>query len=494
MHEVLTVEQAYQADRLAEAAGVESYDLMQRAGAALAQAVMDLDQAGCVQVWCGPGANGGDGYVAARVLRAAGREVDVYALGDPARLKGDAARACADWGAPVHEAAPQKVCGGGVIVDALFGAGLARPLEGIAADLAAAINDSAASIVAADLPSGIAGDNGIPPGPHVRAAVTVTFFRKKCAHVLQPSRAACGEIVVADIGIPAAVLETIRPQLWENSPGLWPDLPPAPAVMAHKHRRGSLLVHCGDVFHTGAARLAAHAGLRAGAGLVSLLVEEPAARVCAAHETEVMLGVRRKGRALPPLLHTLRPTATVIGPAGGTGKAMRDDVMELRAQDLPLVLDADALSAFAKAPELLFAQIDETCVLTPHEGEFARLFADLAGRQQCKAERTRLAAARAGCPVLLKGPDTVIAAPDGRAIVNTNAPPDLATAGSGDVLAGIIGALLAQGADAFDAAACGAWLHGEAGKLCGRGLIASDLIAALPKVLRGMPSRIRRAG
>ena len=484
MFDILTVEQAYQADRLAEETGIESYALMQKAGAALAQAVQGLDTAGPVQVWCGPGANGGDGYVAARILRDAGLEVAVHALGDPAHLKGDAARACAQWGGPVAPARPEAMASGGVILDALFGAGLSRPLQGTAAQLARAMTESAAAVVSADLPSGIAGDNGAPPGPHVRADVTVTFFRKKCAHVLEPARSACGRVVVAGIGIPEAVLDTIRPQLWENHPGLWPGLPPRPGVMVHKHARGSLVVHCGDVFHTGAARLAARAGLRAGAGLVSLLIEEAAARMCAAHETEVMLSVRRKGRDLAPLLQAIRPTAAVIGPAGGTGKAMREDVMALRMQGLPLVVDADALSAFARAPDLLFAQLDETCVLTPHEGEFARIFPGLADRSQNKAERTRLAAARAGCAVLLKGPDTIIAAPDGRAIVNTNAPPDLATAGSGDVLAGITGALLAQGANGFEAAACAAFVHGAAGAVCGHGLIASDLIAALPEVLQ----------
>ncbi len=484
MNDILTIAQAYEADQLAAKAGIESYDLMLRAGAALAQAVMAAKTCVQVQVLCGPGANGGDGYVAAKVLREAGRDVAVFCLGDPDKLTGDAQRAYKDWNGSTTPATAAAIEKNGMIIDALFGAGLSRVLEGDAATLVTAINESDSYVVSADLPSGVFGDNGAMSGPHVRADETVTFFRKKTAHVLQPACAACGVITVADIGIPVDVLDTIRPTVFENNPTLWPDLPPTPSIIAHKHTRGHLLVRCGDALSTGAARLAARAGLRAGAGLVTLLADDDAAQVCATHETEVMVARRIKGRALGPHLRKMRVGAAVIGPAGGVDKAMREDVGALRSANIALALDADGLSAFADAPDLLFAQLNETCVLTPHEGEFARLFPDLADRAASKVERVRAAAERANCVVVLKGPDSVIAAPDGCVYVNTNACAYLATAGSGDVLAGIIGALLAQGVTGFEAAVCGVWLHGAAGALCGRGLIAGDLTRALPEVLQ----------
>jgi ADP-dependent NAD(P)H-hydrate dehydratase / NAD(P)H-hydrate epimerase len=486
MDEILTVAQAYEADRLAASAGVNSYALMQKAGAALAHPVMALKDGRPVQVFCGPGANGGDGYVAASVLRKAGIAAEVFCLGDPEQLKGDAKKAFKDWGGPIAKARPTVVRADGIIIDALFGAGLSRPISGDAAALVGAMNASGGTIISADLPSGISGDLGQPAGPHIKADATVTFFRKKCAHVLEPARRYCGQITVADIGIPDAVLETIQPQARENGPTCWPGLPPSIDVLAHKHTRGHVLVRCGASLQTGAARLAARAALRTGAGLVSLLASEAAALVCAAHETEVMIIEREKGDALAPILQQKRVNAVVIGPAGGVNAAMREDVQAIRSALMPMVLDADGISAFADMPASLFALLDDTCVLTPHEGEFARLFPDLADRGQSKVERVKKAAERAGCTILLKGPDTVIAAPNGRVIINTNAPPWLATAGSGDVLAGIIGALLAQQSPGFEAAACGVWLHGAAGKACGRGLIAGDLEKALPAVLRGL--------
>jgi len=483
VHEILSVKQAYMADHLAEGAGVESYALMLRAGKALAEAVLAAPHAGAIQVLCGPGANGGDGYVAAEFLREAGHEVSVFCLGDVARLKGDAARAHLDWHGAVIPATPDIINGGGIFIDALFGAGLSRPLAGEAAALVQAINASGAYVISADLPSGIFGDNGTVPDVCVCAQETVTFFRQKPAHVLQPSREYCGKITLADIGIPDQVLGKIKPQYFENNPALWPDLPPFPSVLVHKYSRGHVLVRCGGALQTGAARLAARAALRAGAGLVTLLAEMDAARVCAAHETEVMITSRDAKNTLEAMLTDRRVNAVVIGPAGGVDAAMRQDVLAIRNHKCPLVLDADGISAFADTPDRLFAVLDETCVLTPHEGEFARLFPDLADDSHSKIARAQTAAKRAGCVMVLKGPDSVIASPTGRAIINTNAPTWLATAGSGDVLAGIIGALLGQGATGFEAAACGVWLHGAAGGTCGRGLIAGDLIEALPAVL-----------
>jgi len=483
VQEILKVQQCYAADRLAEGAGIESYALMKRAGAALAKVVMACSRAGKIQILCGPGANGGDGYVAAKVLHESGRDVRVFSFGDVADLNGDAARAHLDWHGAVSPANPEAIKDGGIIINALFGAGLARPLEDAAATLVQRVNTCGAWVISADLPSGVFGDQGTLPDVHVHADETVTFFRQKLAHVLQPSRHRCGKIHVSDIGIPNSVLDSINPQVFENGPALWPGVPPTPSVMAHKHARGHVLVRTGNAHSTGAARLAARAALRTGAGLVTLAAGEKAADVCAAHETEVMVSVCASANDFSELAKANRASAVVIGPAGGVGAALRADVAAARALGLPMVLDADGLSSCADAPDDLFALLGEACVLTPHEGEFGRLFPDLADRETSKIDRVQQAAKRAGCVVLLKGPDTVIAAPDGRTIINTNAPPWLATAGSGDVLAGIIGALLAGGAPGFDAAACGAWLHGHAGGVCGRGLIAGDLITVLPQAL-----------
>ena len=502
--EVLSVAQCYAADRLLaecqekNAGQTGSYALMQRAGAAIARAAQNMRTAGPVFVVCGHGGNGGDGYVAARILRAAGRPVYVLSLTDVSALEGDAQTAQQSWGGAVHIVADGALsfaalhkgyAGGGLLIDALVGAGMTGALRPPFARAVEAINrfGQRGKILSVDIPSGINGDKGAVPATYVQADLTVTFFRKNPAHVLYPAAYACGQVVVEDMGLKPDHLTRIvgadGARARENSPALWPGLPPRSAPDTHKHKRGRLLVMCGGALNTGAARLAARAGLRAGAGLVTLVAKPEAALVCAHHETAIMIAVRDGETDLAAVLDKGRTTACVIGPAGGVGRAMRDDVTLLAEAEMGLVVDADALTSFADDPAALFALMHGRCVLTPHEGEFARLFPDLADQDVCKIDRVRGAAKRAGCVVLLKGPDTVIADWHGRVIINTNAPPDLATAGSGDVLAGIIGALLSSGAPALEAAAAGAWMHGAAGALCGPGLIAEDLPGALPEVL-----------
>ncbi len=371
-----------------------------------------------------------------------------------------------------------------VVIDALFGAGLDRPLTGRAAALAAAMTDGP-PVLAVDLPSGVDSDTGAILGVAVRAAATVTFFRKKPGHLLYPGRALCGQLTLADIGIPAAVLAAIRPTAFENGPALWGAALRAPAADDHKFRRGHALVVSGGMTRTGAARLAAGAALRAGAGLVTLASPPGALAVNAAHLTAVMLRRIDGAEDLAAALADPRLTAVALGPALGTGEPERALVEAALAAPCPAVLDADALTLGAAEPERFFAAIAARpgpVVLTPHEGEFARLFPDLAGKP--RPESARAAAARAGASVVLKGPDTAIAAPDGRLAINSNAPPWLATAGSGDVLGGIVAGLLAQGMPGFEAAAAAVWLHGEAGSEAGPGLIAEDLAPALRPALR----------
>ncbi len=477
---VLTTAEMGRADALTIASGVSGTVLMEAAGAAVADAAMRLRPEGPVLVLAGPGNNGGDGFVAARLLAGAGRAVEVRTLGDPARMTGDAARAVARWSGPTAQACV-PLPPSALVIDALFGAGLDRPVTGLGADIIAAVNAGSAPVLAVDLPSGLGADTGLPTGPCVEATATVTFFRKKPAHLFYPGRGLCGDLTLADIGIPASVLAEIRPATFENAPGLWEAHLPRPGREAHKYHRGHALVVSGPMTRTGAARLAAGAALRAGAGLVTLASPPGALAVNAAHLTAVMLRRMDGAEALAEMLDDPRFTAVALGPGLGTGDAERALVRAALSRGTPAILDADALTAFEEDPDAVFAALAGPAILTPHGGEFARLFPDLAER--ARPDRARAAAARAGAVVVLKGADTVIACPEGRLAINANAPPWLATAGSGDVLTGIAAGLLAQGMPAYEAACAAVWLHGAAGARAGPGLIAEDLAPALQGVL-----------
>jgi hydroxyethylthiazole kinase-like uncharacterized protein yjeF len=490
MIELLSNAEMAQADGLAIAGGVASMELMDRAGHAVADHLLThYPRASRIAVVAGTGNNGGDGFVAARALAAAGREVCVLFVGERAKATGAAAEAAKRWSGPTEAASPDALRGAEVVVDALFGAGLDRPIAGLAEAMVEAMNASGSPIVAADLPSGISGTSGEVMGVAVNAARTVTFFRRKPGHVLLPGRLHCGPVHVADIGIPPSVLGRVRPQTFLDGPDLWRDAFPVPKVDGHKYSRGHTVVVSGNAAHTGAARLAARGALRAGGGLVTLASPADALTINATASLAVMVREVNGAVELALLLGDKRLNSVVLGPGGGVGAPMRAMVLAALAGERSVVLDADALTSFADQPAELFAGIKERSrpvVLTPHAGEFARLFKTspeiLAGGSKC--DRARNAAARSGAVVLLKGADTVVAAPDGRAAVADNAPPWLATAGAGDVLAGFVAGLLAQGMPAFEAAAAAVWLHGEAGNEAGPGLIAEDLPEALPKVYR----------
>ncbi|MGE5476724.1 MAG: NAD(P)H-hydrate dehydratase [Bacteroidales bacterium] len=481
--EILSVAEMYRADALAMAGGIPGARLMEAAGHAVALELRRRFRPCRVAILCGPGNNGGDGFVAARLLRHQGYAVRLALLGEVGNLKGDAALMAARWKGGVEALTPAVLERADVVVDALFGAGLARPLDGVAAELIAELARRRLPVVAVDVPSGVDGDTGAILGCAPQAVVTVTFFRKKPGHLLLPGRLRCGEVVVADIGIPDAVLHEVEPPLAENGPALWRDHFPWPRADGHKYTRGHLVVVGGETM-TGAARLAARTARRVGAGLVTIAAPAPAlATYRAGDPGTIVASLDEYGG----LLADPRKNALVLGPGGGVGEATRGRVLAALKAGKAAVLDADALTSFADMPGELFKSLSANVVLTPHDGEFARLFGAAGGS---RLERARQAAGRAGAVVLLKGPDTVVAHPDGRAAINANAPPTLATAGSGDVLAGLIGGLLAAGMDGFLAACCGVWLHGACAQEFGAGLVAEDLPESLPGVLTRLSSSV----
>ena len=474
---LFSVAEMYAADAAAAKAGVPGLTLMENAGRAVAEAIVRRWAPRPVSVLCGPGNNGGDGFVAARLLAEAGWPVHLGLLGTRERLKGDAAAMADRWEHPVEPPSLALLDGEPLVVDALFGAGLTRPLEGVALALAEACAARGLPCIAVDIPSGVHGDTGEALGGAFEAAVTVTFGRRKYGHLLLPGRERCGEVIVADIGIPPPAIEGLALRVHENTPGLWQAQLQQPAPADHKYSRGHALVVGGDGVHSGAARLAARAALRVGAGLVTVHAPEAALPVYAAQLTAVMVA---SAADLDAALADERRNALLIGPGCGVGPATRAQALRALGAGKRCVLDADALTAFRNEPAALFDTLTSDSVLTPHEGEFGRLFA----HEGDKLSRARAAAAECGAVVVLKGADSVIAAPDGRATINANAPPTLATAGSGDVLAGLILGLLAQGMPAFEAAAAGVWLHGAAASAFGPGLISEDLTETLPSVLR----------
>jgi NAD(P)H-hydrate epimerase len=469
-----------EADRLAIASGISGYALMEAAGQAVARLVTTKWPRRPVLVLCGPGNNGGDGYIAAHRLQIAGWPVTLAALDAP-RPGTDAAMAAAQWPGRVETVTPSLLAGEPLVIDAMFGAGLTRAPEGAALEAIKETDRLGLDCVSIDVPSGVDGDSGGVLGMAPRCCATVTFFRLKPGHLLLPGRILAGEIHLADIGIPHEVLDRIRPQCWRNDPALWRDRLRRPRLEDHKYKRGHLLVVGGGVM-TGAGRLATRAARRAGAGMVTLIAPAAALPIYAADHPGLITLPLPPVAALAGLVESRRISACVIGPGGGIGEGTRELALAALATGKPCLIDADGLTSFAGKLEMLTAAVKGPLLITPHEGEFSRLFPELSDGKG-KLDRARAAAARLGGVVLFKGADSVVAAPDGRAVINDNAPPDLATAGTGDVLAGIAGALLAQGLPAFEAAAAAVWLHGAAGSAFGRGLIAEDLPEALPNIL-----------
>lgn len=496
--ELLTPAEMSKADRLAISAGTPGIRLMERAGLAVADEAARLTRSrGLISVLCGPGGNGGDGFVAGRLLSERGYSVELGLMGRRCALRNDPALAASRWSGPVLEAAEVNLAQADCVIDALFGAGLARDIDGEAKMIIERINafkGAGGIVLAVDVPSGIDGETGKIRGAAVEASASVTFFRLKPGHLLMPGRTLAGAIRLADIGIPEAALVPIAPRAFVNAPPVWGGALPRPNANSHKYARGAALILSGSGHHTGAARLAARAALRAGAGIVSVASPPDAVAVNAAQLTAVMIAPFANAREFEALLADERRRAIALGPGAGVGPTLRKLVaasLTRPARQRTIVLDADALTSFAGEAERLAALIERgghEAVMTPHEGEFIRLFKGAPGVRldDDKLARARAAARLTGAVVLIKGADTVVAAPDGRATIGWDLPPWLATAGSGDVLAGLVAGLAAQEMPAFEAACAAVWLHGACGRAVGPGLIAEDLPDALPGVLRAL--------
>ncbi len=477
---LLTVAEMGAADKAAIAAGTPGTVLMDRAGHAVARAIMQRFRPQPLAVFCGPGNNGGDGFVIARALAGVGWPVRLLVLGDAASYRSDAASHVALWQGEIEVAELAELDPGSLVVDALFGAGLDRPLKGLAAQLVDGWKDGGARVVAVDVPSGLDGDSGHVLGEHCCPAIlTVTFCRRKPGHLLQPGRRLCGEVVTADIGIADGIVEALGPRFFHNTPALWQGSLRWRGPESHKYSFGSLLLRGGGEM-TGAGRLAARAALRVGSGLVTIAAPRESLPVYALSAAAVILAPCADEEDWRNLLSERRLSAVLVGPGNGLDEATRTAVLDALASGKPCLMDADAISVFAGMAEHLATARRGPLVLTPHEGEFSRLFPGFTGN---RVDRAQAAAKDLGAVIVLKGSDSIIAAADGRVAINDNAPPGLAVAGAGDVLSGLIAGLLAQGLPAFEAAAAAVWMHGAAAGMTRAGLLADDLADRIPAIL-----------
>jgi len=483
---VVTAAEMRAAEKALFARGTPSFDVMDTAGRAVVEAMRlrwptPFKRA---LILAGPGNNGGDGFIIARELAALGWDVHVAAMRPRDAYEGDAARAAGLWGGHVARLEPGALAklddGDCVVIDAIFGIGLARPVENEVKAVVHALHGRPCPVVAVDVPSGINADTGAVLGAAPRAALTVTFGWPKRGHLLLPGREWARDLVVADIGCRDADLPELGKIPRVNGTTLWRNDLPLPSAADHKYTRGHALV-AGGATMPGATRLASRAARRVGIGMLTVAAPREAHPFYLIDQPGLIVRESSDAPELKALLDDRRFTAALVGsglPADGNTRAM---VEAAAASGRPLVIDGGGLTAFAGAIEALAGFGRADIVLTPHEGEFARLFPD---RKGDKLARASAAARVSGCTVVVKGADTVIAAPDGRTAVNADAPAWLATAGSGDVLAGLILGLLGQGMPAFEAAAAGVWLHGMAGAAFGPGLIAEDLPELIPEVLR----------
>lgn len=487
---LLSAEQARMLDAAAIEAGVAGIDLMRAAGRAVADILTDyigtpLEAGGPIIIFCGSGNNGGDGFIAAKHLEEWGYLVSVRCACEAGDIKGDAAIAVSEWQGPINAFSPDGIHEAAAIVDCMFGTGLNKPIEGELADLIEEINQAPAFTLSVDLPSGLPADTGRPVGACISADATITFNLRKPAHLIVPGRFLCGgveNIHVAQIGVPDRVFKKIKCDIFANIPALWGQFFPFSGPQTHKYNRGHMLVLGGREPTLGASRLASLAGLRVGAGLVTLAAPTDTYAVQASSLMDVLVRRFDSTIGFMGIVNDPRIKAVLIGPGAGLGEKTAELVKHVGAKNKGIVLDADALSSLAGRIDIIKKLKSKDVVLTPHEGEFSRLLPDL-DIDKDRLSAVREAAVMVDAVVVLKGVSTMVAAPDGRVCICENAPSWLSVGGTGDVLSGIICGLMTQGMPAFEAAASGVWIHGAAGMKAGRGLIASDLLEQIPRVL-----------
>jgi len=482
-HALLNVASARAIDQAAIAAGTPELELMERAGAATAAAIRERWQPVPTLVLAGSGNNGGDGFVVARLLAEAGWSVRVACARDLKALSGSAQAMANRWNGHITSLEVKSLEGAGLVVDALFGTGLARPLDGDIRAIVEALNARKVPVVAVDIASGIETDSGAVLGAAVRADLTVTFFRRKPGHLLMPGGAYAGEVVVSDLGVADAVYAKIPVSLFANGPDLWRAAFPWPTAESHKYTRGHAVI-LGGTEVTGAARLAAHAAQRIGAGLTSIAADPSVVPIYAAFRADLMVKPVKDADGFRDLLSDKRLNAVLLGPGSGADDRLAGAIAAALDSEAALALDADCFRVLADRTNGLVKRLNNRVIMTPHEGEFSRVFGPAAPRLDAALRVAR----ETGATVLLKGPDTIVAAPGGKAVINSGAPPELATAGSGDVLAGLIVGLLANHLPPFLAGIIGCWIHGRAASHFGPGLLAGDIPDLVPKVLRELRS------
>lgn len=495
MLELLTADEMSRAEQMTMASGTPSLTLMENAGRGVTEEVVRRFPRGSkVVVLCGPGNNGGDGFVCARNLRERGYQVRVALLCKPEELGPDSKEMARRWDETIEPMTARSLEGSEVIVDALLGSGLNGPVNGVVGQLIEQATEREMPVVAVDVPTGIDMTYGNVQGIAFKAVSTVTFFRRKTGHVLLPGKRYCGDVRAVDIGIPNTVLAEIVPQTFLNEPDFWLRYFPRLKSDGHKYDRGHAVVVSGPMESTGASRLAARASLRVGAGLVSLATSKAAFYINAAQLTSIMVSAYDGAGGLAEILASdPRRNAVLIGPGAGATAETRENVAAVLSSEATAVIDADGLTAFEGNPQELFALIQQRSaptILTPHKGEFDRIFPEL-GNAESKLEQAKRAAEISGAVVVFKGPDTVVSAPDGLSAISENSPPWLATAGTGDVLAGLIVGLCAQGMSPLDAAVAGVWIHSDLARSFGPGLIAEDMADMLPALLQRMNKMVK---
>ncbi|GHF28775.1 bifunctional NAD(P)H-hydrate repair enzyme [Kordiimonas sediminis] len=486
-HILLSPHQMYAADTWAMQNGTSGITLMERAGKSVAEVATEMmphNGDGTIIVLCGPGNNGGDGYVAARYLAEWGYTVSVMPISDIMALKGDAAIMARPWIGRTRPMDLNALKSADLVIDAMFGAGLDRDIEGDIAAVIEAVNEGSAVVLAVDLPSGLSGATGQVQGTAIQADTSVTFFSYKPGHILTPGRYYSGgidNIHVVDIGISRDCLADIQVNTYWNTASLWQGAVFHPGPSSHKYDRGHVLVLGGREPALGASRLASLAALRSGCGLSTLACPSESYSIQATALTDVMVRRYDSSFGLLSIMADKRINTIVAGPGLGVGEKTTETILAVLNERRRTVLDADALTSLARQMVQLSDYSGQDIVLTPHDGEFKKMFPDISLDDRLSAARQ--AARQTDCVIVLKGVSTIVAAPDGRASIASNAPAWLSVAGAGDVLAGIIAGVLAQGLPLFESVSYAVWLHGKSGEVAGRGLIASDLLPAIAKSL-----------